>query len=226
MAFTAPETTNFNHTPAPAGTHTGRCVGIVDLGMQESTYNNERKWKRKVRFTFELPNCLMTEGDFEGQPFTVSQNFNFSFHENAALTKAIEGWFGKKVTAEIAKTLDISKFLGRECTATIVHNENAGNIYANIASLGPVMQGMTCPPAVNPLVLYSIEDSTQAELEALPDWLRNKINTKGAPSQDEPQPNGYDPTQDEYAQQGGQQQAQTDTQMGQSVDIAEDEIPF
>ena len=176
MALLAPQTTDFEFTPAPAGTQLARCIGIYDLGMQKVVFQEEVKWKPKLRFTFELPNCLMTEGEMAGKPFTVSNNYTLSLHQNALLRRDIEGWANKNLTDQSCATLDILKFLGKPCTLNIVHNENNGRTYANIASISPKMKDMECPPAINPLVSFEIANHTEEEFSALPEWLRNKIN--------------------------------------------------
>jgi hypothetical protein len=183
MALIAPQTTDFEFTPAPTGTHIARCIGIVDMGLQKVTFNNEVSWKHKVRFTFELPNCLMTDGEMAGQPFTVSNNYTFSLHKRSMLRRDIEGWANKKLTEETVATLDILKFLGRVCTLNIIHNESGDRLYANIASISPKMDGMTCPPAVNPLTSFEISNHTPEQFAALPEWLRNKINIEAPPTQ-------------------------------------------
>lgn len=215
MALHAPQTTDIDFTPAPDGTHVARCIGIYDLGMQKVVFQEEVKWKPKIRFTFELPNCLMTDGVLAGKPFIVSNNYTLSMHKNALLRRDVEGWAKKKLTEEACATLDILKFLGKPCTLNIVHNESNGRTYANIASISPKMEGMDYPEAINPLISFETGNHTQEEFEALPEWLQNKINLHGAP--DGPRP--VDAV-DEYFDQSITEPNIPDE------DIPDDEIPF
>ena len=221
MALHAPQTKDINFTPAPAGTHLARCIGIYDLGKQKKVYLEEVSWKPQLRLTFELPNCLMTEGELAGKPFIVSNNYTLSLHKNALLRRDIEGWANKKLSEENCSTLDILAFLGKPCTLNIVHNEGNGRTYANIASISPKMEGMDCPEAANPLISFEIANHTPEEWAALPEWLQNKINLLGAPDEAAPtaSPAPTD-TADEYFKQT------TEVPNISDEDIPNEDIPF
>lgn len=45
----------FTYTPAPEGNHPARCLSLIDLGTQKSTFQGKEKALRKVLITFELP---------------------------------------------------------------------------------------------------------------------------------------------------------------------------
>lgn len=161
---------------APSGMHIARCYMVAELGPQKSTWNDEVKWLQQVRLSFELPNALMTTGEYAGQPFSVSNNYTLSLGKKANLRRDLEGWRNRAFTDTELGGFDLHMVIGVPCMINVVHHESNGTVYANIASISPVMQGMACPPAVNKPVVFSIADSTPETFAALPEWLRNKIN--------------------------------------------------
>lgn len=163
----------------PAGNFVGRCYQIVDLGWQTSEWNGERKNQHKVRISFELPTELMKEGENAGRPFSVSNNYTVSLHEKSNLRKALEAWRGKKFSDTELEGFELDKIIGLPCMIQVIHNEVGDKTYANISSIASLPAGVECPEAVNPQLVYDNDKATEDEFQALPEWLRNKINRGG-----------------------------------------------
>ena len=49
-------------TPVPTGVHPAVCIQIIDLGLQESTFEGRTKCQHTVWFQWELPNLEMDDG--------------------------------------------------------------------------------------------------------------------------------------------------------------------
>ena len=165
-------------TPAPAGAHIARCVRVVDLGTQISDGQYGVKVQPKLMLTWELPNELHVFKEENGpEPFVVSQEYTLSLGEKAKLRAHLQAWRGKPFTNEELEGFDVSKLAGVPCTLNIIHavSEKNGNVYANIASIAPMMKGLTCPPAILPVIVYDIAEKRSKKFEALPEWVRNKI---------------------------------------------------
>jgi len=50
----------------PTGSHSARCISIIDIGTQRSTYEGEVQVKHQLVIRWELSNELMTSGEFTG----------------------------------------------------------------------------------------------------------------------------------------------------------------
>ena len=103
----------------PTGSHAARCISIIDLGTQRSTYEGEVQIKHQVIVRWELANELLTIGDFAGKPFTVSKFYTASLHEKAGLRKDLASWRGRDFTAEELKGFDMKSILGKPCMLSV-----------------------------------------------------------------------------------------------------------
>lgn len=161
----------------PAGQFLAICTQVIDMGHQHSpTYN---KWYPKVRFTFELHGENMVgEGTSkmeDGKPFTVSAEFTSSLSENSALRPFLEGWRGRAFTEQELDGFDVSNVLGAPCMLTIQHSQHNGKTYANATAATPMLKVLTKPAQVNPPILFSLDPWEQSKFEALPKWMKERI---------------------------------------------------
>jgi len=179
-----------NFEKAPQGNHIATCYLVVDMGEQDSTFQGVTSKKNKIRVSWELHGPQMEDG----RPFSVSKTYTASLNEKAALRKDLEGWRGRAFTQEELAGFDVFNELGHSCMVNVIHNTaDNGNVYVNVMTVASLPTGMKAPPLVNPLTKFSIGGSTQAEFDALPDWLRGKINKPGAESYQAPQPDTAPP---------------------------------
>ena len=163
--------------PVPNGMHQVVCYSIVDLGTQEVQWEGQTLYKRKVRFTFELPNeTRVFNADKGEQPMVISREFTLSMHEKSVLRPFIEGWTGQKMNDVVAHQFDIFSLLGKNGLANIVHAKNGANIYANLQSVAPLMKGMSEVEAKNPIVAFETFGWDWDAFNALPSFLRDKIS--------------------------------------------------
>jgi hypothetical protein len=149
------DTGNGNFEPAPAGTHLGRCIKLIDIGTQKGEYQGQATFKRQIIIGWELPSELMQKGEYAGQPFTVSKFYTASLSEKANLRKDLENWRGRAFTDEELRGFDMKNILGKPCMLSIVLNEK------NNARVGSVMaapKGMSLPEIVNPVTYFSLEE--------------------------------------------------------------------
>lgn len=161
-------------TPPPAGTHLAVCYRFIDLGTQETNFLDaagNKKRARKVLLGWELPDELMDGG----KPFVVQQRYTWSMSEKANLRKDLESWRGRAFEEKDFGTFNIKNVLGKPCVLTIVHKEEGGKVYANIAAVGKPMKGMASPDPVNPVVYFSLEDYSETVYAGLSDGLKAVI---------------------------------------------------
>lgn len=144
----------------PTGSHAARCISIIDLGTQRSTYEGEVQIKHQVIVRWELSNELMTTGDFAGKPFTVSKFYTASLHEKAGLRKDLASWRGRDFTAEELKGFDMKSILGKPCMLSVGLSEKGK---AKVTSVMGLPKGMTVPAQVNESFNFSLSPEQFSE---------------------------------------------------------------
>lgn len=178
MALTLPVGSNGggDFKRAPAGSHIAVCNMVADCGMQPGSQQYPAP-KRKLYVRFEIP-AERIEYEKDGVPvegpLTIGSFYTASMNEKATLRKHLEGWRGRKFTDDEAAAFDVSALLGKACMLSVVESESGGKTYSNIAGIGSMPKGVPSPKAENPL-LYFDSESGATELEALPKWLREKV---------------------------------------------------
>lgn len=170
-----------NFEPAPNGMRIARCIKIVDLGTSmDSMYNRE---KHNVFFQWELPTDMHTyekDGQQVTEPFTVGKFYNMSLTEGSHLRNDLESWRGRGFTPEELKGFNPRPILGVPCMLNIVHKPRKApktGINAVVATVTPLVKGIECPPAQNPLVFFSLEpgEFDQAVYDNLSSGLKASI---------------------------------------------------
>jgi hypothetical protein len=165
---------NTSFEQPPTGSHAARCIAIIDLGTQRSTYEGEAQIKRQVIVRWELPTELMTTGDFAGKPFTVSKFYTASLHEKSGLRKDLASWRGRDFTAEELKGFDLKSVLGKACMLAVGLSEKGK---AKVTSVMGLPKGMNVPSQVNPSVHFSLDANEFKDevFEALPKGFKEMI---------------------------------------------------
>lgn len=159
---------------APIGNHIARCIGMIDLGTQEGEYQGKTTYARKIVIRWELPNELMSEGDFAGKPFIISKFYTASLSEKANLRKDLASWRGRDFTADELKGFDSKNLLDKPCMVNVTHNEKNK---AKVSGVTPIPKGLQVPGRVNDLLYFSLEeaDFKPAVFEGLSDFYKEQI---------------------------------------------------
>lgn len=132
----------------PSGTFVATCYRFLDRGTQISEFNGERKRRREVMLTWELPDEMMTDN----RPFSVSKTYTWSMHEKATLRKDLESWRGLAFTDadfDGPKAFNTKKLIGAPCMLTVTHTTKGDKTYANVAAIGKLIRGMQPPAMIN-----------------------------------------------------------------------------
>lgn len=154
----------------PVGMHIARCVKIVDLGTQETTFQGKLKHVRKVLLGFEL---LGEQRMADGRPFLALQRYTASLSDRAMLRKDLESWRGRPFTAQELESFDLSAILGRPCMVNLVMSED--NKYANIKAITPLPAGIVAPKAENEPMEFTLDNFEPDVYESLSDGLKEVI---------------------------------------------------
>jgi hypothetical protein len=116
---------------APCPEFSGRAVCVDVTPLKE--YETEYGLKQKFKLAFEIE--LQDDSRDPVQPWVVfTKPMVPSLHEKAALTKFLKDWFGRKLTDQENKSLDLESLIGRPASIVIGHEQSAdgSKTYANI----------------------------------------------------------------------------------------------
>ena len=158
--------------PVEPGTYFAVCIGAVDLGEQESTYNGKTRYVNQIQLIYELPTELI-EVDGEMQPRWLSRRFSVALSNKGKLRQFLETWFGKKFTDESIQEFDTKELPGKPAMLSVVLSED-GN-YANIASAAALPKGVPAPQPVNTPFCFDIDEWDDERFTALPEYLQELI---------------------------------------------------
>lgn len=161
--------------PVPAGTHFGRCFGVIAIGTQPAN-NPKFRPTNRVLLLFELPNETY-ELDGKQLPCTISKEYNLSINRKANLRKDLDSWRGRPFTEEEACGFPVEKVIDVPCTLSITHEQkkDGTGVYARVASISGLPKGVGVAPMVHKPVHYELEMERNQVFEALPEWIQDKI---------------------------------------------------
>jgi len=160
--------------PVPAGVFPARCYKIQYFGH---VINNFGNLQDTVRVDWELPTEMKVfkEGDGE-QPWSISKDYTASFSDGSNLYKDLTSWLG-----DLSKQdeFELTQVLGKDCMVNIQHKTSgAGNVYAYVASVAPMPNGMDCPAPVNPQFVWDYEEHFDTGiLENMHEYFRDLIKS-------------------------------------------------
>jgi len=161
-----------NFEQPPIGAHVARCVRIIDIGTQKGEYQGMPTFKRQIVIAWELPNELMTSGEYAGKPFMVSKFYTASLHEKSGLRKDLAAWRTKDFTEEELKGFDMKNLIGKPCMVSLILNDK------NKAKINAVMalpKGTAVPEKINPTLNFSLDEFNDATFNALTDGYKKLI---------------------------------------------------
>lgn len=122
--------------PAPAGTHRGVLVDVVDLGMVETTWQGQKKSAHMARLVWQIDEPMP-----DGKLFVVGQRYTLSLHPKSNLRKMLETWRGAAFPVEV-DDFDVETMIGRSCLVTVTHNTTQKGTFANVTGVTPLVRGM------------------------------------------------------------------------------------
>jgi hypothetical protein len=173
MAIIAKADNGSNFTPIPEGVHTAICYAIIDLGMHYS--EKFGKTSHKALIMWELPEEKI-EVDGEEKPRAISKEYTLSLSEKANLRKDLQAWRGKAFTDEELAGFDLQNVLGKGCQLQVIHTEQNGKTYTNIASIMGLPKGMKLDDSFNPKIYFDLgSPDALTEMANLPAWVQDKI---------------------------------------------------
>lgn len=158
--------------PVEPGTYMAICVGVYDLGEQQTEFQGKTRYSNQMMFTFELSGVTI-EVDGERKPRQLSRRFNVSTSKKSNLRRFLTSWRGKAFTDEEIRAFDTDTLLGRTAMLQIVHDESGE--YANIDGVMQIPRGMPVPTTDSELYKFNLDAWDDKEFAALPEWVQETI---------------------------------------------------
>jgi hypothetical protein len=128
------ENTQSNFQLHPEGAFPAICCDVVDLGLQEVTFQGKTKMQHKVRIAF-----LTNHQTDDGRPAYISQRFTATLDERGTLRPFLESWRGKKFTPAELAGFDLEVLVGVGAMLEILHEggkKDPSKVYDNIFRIG------------------------------------------------------------------------------------------
>lgn len=161
--------------PMEAGTYAARCCGVIDLGLQKTSFEGVEKETMQILVIFEFPEETI-EIDGEQKPRWMSNFYTLSVHEKSRLRKDLKSWRGKDFTEQELQDFDIANVLNAPCMVTIAQTSKNGVTYSNITGIGKLVKGMQVGELSKKLHFDMDSQDTWSCFAELPEWIQRKIN--------------------------------------------------
>jgi hypothetical protein len=127
--------------PAPEGVHHAVCCDVIDKGMIESSFVDEKTGLKKHQHKIDIAWQLSETRD-DGKRWVVYKRYTLSLNEKATLRKDLESWRGKSFTREEEMGFDVESVLGANALVNVQHHKKGESTYANVVSVMPLIKGM------------------------------------------------------------------------------------
>ena len=146
-------------------------AAFIDLGDQQSKFGV----KRQARIRWVLPE---TKNE-KGEPFVIFQTiWNLSMR-----SEAFRDIVSALLPDESLKGRSLRELVGKAARLAVEHNDDSGQIYANVVSVKPLKPG-TSAPVLEPskLVYFSLDPAEfdRADFDTLSERDREKIQVTDA----------------------------------------------
>lgn len=180
MAIMASDKGGKDFKKVPPGAHFAICNLVADCGLQEG-FNGKRQHKIYIRW--EVPDERVSYekyGEQKEGPCSIGSMYTLSLSDKANLRKVLENWRGKPFTPQELQGFDITNVLGKCCQIMVTHSEDGK--YANVTGVMGISKdqrarAQSAQPENKPIA-FSLEDYDEKTFQSLPNWLKEKINTR------------------------------------------------
>ena len=202
--------------PLEAGAEIAICIGMIDLGTTENTYNGKTSDKHQVLLIWEVPGQTemrkIKDSDEEKEVTrTISKFYTMSLNEKANLRKDLESWRGKAFTAEELEGFEGKNLLEKGCMISIICEPNTkGDMKSKVSTVMALPKGIKAPAATHDIVYFSFDDNV--DMDILSDGLKTmvmKSHEFKALNGDEPESGSVDDINDKLDE-GAAEEADSD----------------
>ncbi len=156
---------------APAGSHVGRCIKIIDIGTHHGEYQGAPTIRNQVIVQWEIPGETVTI-DGVDKPLIVSKFYTNSLSVKANLRHDLETWRAREFTLQELIKFDLVSILNAPAMLSIVHNDKGK---AKVSGVMKLPKGVTCPDAFNPVEAFWIDEWDQEKFDAMSPGFQKMI---------------------------------------------------
>lgn len=194
MSLTVSANSTSTIEPVSQGTHLAVCGLLVDLGLQLNKKYN--KLQPKVLIGWELPEQTYIDSNGDAKPKMVYNRYTANLNDGSNLRRDLAQWRGRDFTPDELDEFKLQNIVGKSCFINIIHNEYNGKIYANVAGIMALPNGVKPGKLSEPATVFDIDNISEAAIEDLPNWIGDIVkqseeykNMKNAENQmiEEPQ---------------------------------------
>jgi hypothetical protein len=158
MTVVAKGSNGGDYMPTPTGVQPALCVDVVDLGIQETPFKDEKTGRAKHAHKITVVWQLHPEDEdgnvilrTDGAPFRVMKYYTLSLNERANLRADLESWRGKPFTIEELKDgFDVEKLIGVQCQLNLMDRPSKKDPARTFTEVTAVMPKGRRDPAIEP----------------------------------------------------------------------------
>lgn len=172
MGRFASDTGGGNFQQLSAGTHVARCYSLIDIGTHHGEWQGQATVRNQVIVRWEVPGETITV-DGVDKPMVASKFYTNSLSEKANLRKDLVAWRGKEFTTEELMKFDLTSILNAPCMITVAHSPEGK---AKVVSVSGLPKGFKCPPRVNALQTFWIDEWDEEVFQSLPEGFQRLIH--------------------------------------------------
>jgi hypothetical protein len=182
MSFFIEDTGGSTFTPVPAGMHLARCYRIIDLGTQQTNFDGNVDYKRKLKVVWEIHGeddtgkPIVTD---KNEPMIITKDYTMSWNDKATLRKDLQSWRGREFTDEEQRRFDIKTVLDKWCMVNVAHKpkKTGTGVYANVVAVTPVPNAIknALPKGHNKCGLFMISEPDMEMFETFGKYLKETI---------------------------------------------------
>jgi hypothetical protein len=120
----------------PAGPQQLVCCDVIDHGlvMAPGFGNQPAREVHKISLRWMSQYKMK-----DGRPYIVQKRYTLSSHKKATLRQDLEKWRGRMFTDAEAASFELTRLIGVNCFANIIHLQKPRGMFAEIVSLMPPM---------------------------------------------------------------------------------------
>jgi len=150
------------------------------------------------------------------KPRVISNRYTASLHEKSVLCQHLESWRGKRFTDKEKAGFYLGDLTGKNCLINVIHNSKGDKVYANIASIMPLMAGMEKAEPESPIMFYDMEKDGLVIPEGIYEWVEKIIK----------QSRQFNPDAEQQYAAAAPTSAASGNDMGNVESYEDDSIPF
>ena len=164
--------------PIEDGTYAARLVRVVDLGVQVNPFDSEKR-ANEIVVTFELMDEFLTNEDGNEDPEKPRVMSTFvKLYRNADRGKNVEYLRALDPSGQAEGDWGRLQEQRAGVLLNIITKEKNGKVHNNIDSMSPLMKGMSLRDCIVEGYVFDLDEPDREVFEALPDWIKEKIESR------------------------------------------------